>query len=268
MNQKKVNILNKQGSKQFNILNMKPFIKLSKKQHKLSSRLNYVYGLEYKKRLYRQNLVNNLAYNSFKKNETKLFANKCNFFHINNNIIPFCSITKYSAFLNNSNVWPIQKQTTALKVYPQSSTFWSYSLDKLDLISTDTVNQSLTTPINNNKKNKRWTAGFVRVRKLRQYYSKQLQNRNKLLYWLGYPSFGNLRKILNKIYRHNHSKFITWSIIKFLDSLWSNVIVKTNFVFNSSASPNIIKQKKGRYNGFIMHRAYGFCQPGDIVYKQ
>ena len=209
----------------------------------------------------------NISY--FKNYKTKLFNNK-NSPYTNYDIVPFSSITKYSAFLSNSNLWPIQKQTTALKVYPQSSTFWSYSLNKLDLISTDTVNQSLTTPINNNnnKKNKRWTAGFVRVRKLRQYYSKQLQNRNKLLYWLGYPSFGNLRKILNKIYRHNHSKFITWSIIKFLDSLWSNVIVKTNFVFNSSASPNIIKQKKGRYNGFIMHRAYGFCQPGDIVYKQ
>ena len=61
---------------------------------------------------------------------------------------------------------------------------------------------------------------------------------------------------------------MTWSIIKFLDSLWSNIIIKTNFVFNSSASPTLIKQKKGRYNGFIIHNIYSFCEPGDIVYKK
>lgn len=275
MNAKKINLLNKQGSKQFLTLNMKPFVKLTKKQHRSSARHNYLYGLEYKKRLYKQNLINNLTFNHFKPNIEYLKKFKPNQYYLSpyNNIVPLSSITKYSAFLNNSNLWSIQKQTTALKVFPQSSISWLYSSDKLMSSSLSTLNEdkiefiSKKIDINVNKKNKLWTAGFVRVRKLRQYYSKQLQSTNKLLYWMGYPSFKELKKIMNKIYIYNNSTSNVWSIITFLDSLWPNILIKSDFVYNSSASSNLIKQKKCRYNGLILKKTYSFCNPGDIIYK-
>lgn len=271
MNTRKINLLNKQGSKQFNILNMKPFVKLTKKQYRSSSRLNYIYGLEYKKRLHRQNLINNLTYNNFGANisyfqnwKQKSMNNK---YHLNsyNSIVPFSSTTKYSAFMNNSNLWAIQKQTTALRVFPQSSSFWLHSSDKLESIFTKMLSKNSMTIMN--RKNKLWTAGFVKVRKLRLYYTKQLQNTNKLLYWLGRPSSKNLRKILNNICMNNNSNILTWSVIKFIDSLWSNILVKTNFVYNSSASCSLVKQRKARFNGFTINRMYSFSKPGDIIYK-
>jgi ribosomal protein S4 len=121
---------------------------------------------------------------------------------------------------------------------------------------------------NINKKNKLWTAGFVKIRKLRQYYGKQLQSTNKLLYWLGDPSYRQLRKALNKIYTHAYSNIMPWSIIQFLDSLWTNLQIKANFVYYSSASPNVLKQKKMRYNGLIIQRPYGFCEAGDLIYTK
>jgi hypothetical protein len=265
---KKISLLNKQGSKQFNILNMKPCVKLTKKQHKQSSRLNYVYGLEFQKKLYRQNLIRLQNYNSFDSN-IQCFKNGKNLFSRVTCVekeYAFSSITSYSSFLNNSSLWPIQKQTTALKVFPQSSLFWLYSLYQLDSVFTRSPDQDSMSNIN--KKNKLWTAGFVKIRKLRQYYGKQLQSTNKLLYWLGDPSYRQLRKALNKIYTHAYSNIMPWSIIQFLDSLWTNLQIKANFVYYSSASPNVLKQKKMRYNGLIIQRPYGFCEAGDLIYTK
>lgn len=296
MMSKKMSLLNKQGSKQFAISNMKPFVKLTKKQYRLSSRLNYIYALEFKKKLYRQNIYNNLLHNSFKKNyqyfqdynQPRNLKINPYYNHTYHNIVPFSSISKYNAFLTSSNLWAIQKQTTALKVVPLSSSFWLYSLNKLDSILASVFLKEITPNVSTsrivgkaftysdftkrvalkvNRKNKLWTAGFVRVRKLRQYHARQLQNTNKLLYWLGYPSLRSVKKIINKIHTHHNFHFMTWSLIRFLDSLWFNTLVKTNFVYNASASSSFIKRKKGRYNGFVIKNMNTFCQSGDLIYK-
>lgn len=272
MTNKRLSLLNRQGSKKFNTQNMKPFIKLTKKQYKATTGYNYLYALEYKKRLYRQNLVKNLLKQNFKENSiffkklyNKLETNKINFMS-SYNMIPLLTITKYNSFLTNSSLWAIQKQTTALKVFPQSSSFWLYSLDQIQLHSVN--NQENEIEQNINRKNKLWTAGFVRVRKLRQYYTRQLQNTQKLLYWLGFPTFKKLNSLTNRIFNHNRRlDSMVWSMIQFLDTLWPNIIIKSNFIYNSSAGPSLIKQKKICVNGFFTKNTYTFSRPADIFYK-
>ena len=271
MNHKNIPLLNRQGSKRFNVCNMRPFVKLTKKQYKSSSRLNYVYALEYKKKLYRQNLINNLLYNSFQKNKLyfdQLYKKQNNHMkkpYLNlENMKPFLHLNRYCAFLNGSSLWAIQKQTTALKVFPQSSLFWAHALDHLDSnFRKVSINKE-----NINRKHKLWTAGFVRIRKLRLYYTRQLQSTQKILYWLGDPSLRKLKHIVNQIDNHNaRPNSMVWSIICFLDSLQSNILIKSNFVYNSSASPNVIKQKAINLNGFLLHNAYSFSKPANILYK-
>ena len=280
-----VTLLNKQGSKRYNVYNMRPFVKLTKKQYRSSGRYNYIYAVEYKKKLYRQNVLSNVLYNCFQKDKIyyKNFFKRENIYNKNkyhfnrSHILPFASIAKYSAFLNGSSLWSIQRQTTALQVFPQSSSFWLYSLDMLEtnfLRIAPSAELSLTLQgdkKNINRKNTLWTAGFVRIRKLRQYYKRQLCSTQKLLYWYSYASYKKINKTIQKIYQYNRGTktHIIWSIISLLDSLWTNIIVKSNFVYTSSASSFKIKQKIISTNGFIIKkgpfRTKG--KPGDIFYK-
>jgi hypothetical protein len=266
-------LLHKQGSKHYNIHNLRPYVKLTKKQYKNTSRNNYIFALEYKKKLYRQNILNNLVYNNFMQNRfaiqtlyNKSIYKKDKYYFNNYYEIPFSSIQKYHSVLNGFSLWAIQKQTTALRVFPQSSALWLSSLNTLE---TD-LSKPLDTICdkNTNRKNKLWTAGFVRVRKLRQYYSRQLQSTEKLLYWYNYASVTKIQKIINKVYTHNKgTNHVIWNIICFLDSLWTNILLKSNFVYNTSASLNSMKQNTIIRNGVFLKNPTTLCKPGDIFQK-
>jgi hypothetical protein len=268
-----ISLLHKQGSKHYNIRNLKPYVKLTKKQYKNTSRTNYIYALEYRKKIYRQNILNNLVYKSFIQNKfylQKLYKKtvyKKDKYYFNRYYgIAFSSIPKYNTFLNGFSLWAIQKQTTALKVFPQSSALWLSSLHKLE---SDLSNPFLTVlEKNTNRKNKLWTAGFVRIRKLRQYYTRQLQSTEKLLYWYNYTSYKKIQKIINKIYNHNKgTNHILWSIICFLDSLWSNMLLKSNFVYSASGSFHSIKQNAILRNGSLNKKPICLSNPGDLFQK-
>lgn len=336
MNRKNT-LLNKQGSKRFNVYNMRPFVKLTKKQYRSTTYPLYVFALEYKKKLYRQNLIHTVLYNSFKHNMCintldlqsqwkeprkglKQACGSFEAFHKKSNPIlirasqrlraqrlrgfglkgltpvgfrktskarlylsstkktPFILKNTYSAFLNGYSLWAIQKQTTARKVFSQTSVSWLYSLDYLEssfceaLLAYSNI-QQIKKKAAINRKNKLWTAGFVRIRKLRQYYARQLISTHKILYWYNYPSSRKINMVINTIYNHiiGPEKLLpsVWSIISYLDSLWPNIMVKSNLVYNSSASINYIKSKKTNVNGFILNKPFTISCPGDIItYKK
>jgi hypothetical protein len=269
-----LSLLHKQGSKHYNIHNLRPYVKLTKKQYKNSSRNNYIYVLEYRKKLYRQNIINNVIYTSFMQNKfylkklyNKNVYKKDKYYFNSYYQIPFSSIARYTTFLNGFSLWAVQKQTTALKVFPQSSALWLSSLNKLE--------SELSKPFlkildkNTNRKTKLWTAGFVRIRKLRQYYTRQLLSTEKLLYWYNYSSYNKIQKIINKIYSNNKgTKHIIWKIVCCLDSIWSNVLLKSNFVYNTSASFNRFKQSEIIRNGFVVTKPISFSKPGDLFTKK
>lgn len=269
-----ISLLHKQGSKHYNIHNLRPYVKLTKKQYKNSSRHNYIYALEYRKKLYRQNIINNVVYKSFMQNKfylEKLYKKnvyKKDKYYFNSYYqIPCSPIPRYTTFLNGFSLWAIQKQTTALKVLPQTSALWLSSLNKLE---SDLSKPFLTTlEKNTNRKTKLWTAGFVRIRKLRQYYTRQLQSTEKLLYWYNYTSYNKIQKIINKIYSHHKgTNHLIWNIVCHLDSLWSNVLLKSNFVYNTSASFNRFKQNEILRNGFLAKNPIAFSKPGDLFQKK
>ena len=273
-NSKKTSLLHKQGSKYYNINNVTPYVRLTKKQYKNSSRNNYVYALEYKKKLYKQNIINNVMYTNFLQNKfylKKLYkrniSKKDKYYFNQYYQTPFLCIAKYNTFLNGFSLWAIQKQTTALKVFPQSSALWLFSLNKLE---SDMSKPLLSISDKNiNRKNKLWTAGFVRIRKLRQFYSRQLQSTEKLLYWYNYTSYTKMQKIINKVYSHNKGNHqMIWNIICFLDSLWVNIVLKSNFVYNPSASFNKLKKNAIIRNGFINKKPTTFSKPGDFFQKE
>ncbi len=271
MTRKNVSLLHKHGAKRFNIHNMKPFVKLTKKQYKYCTRYNVFYALEYKKRLYRQNLLKSLSMTNVYKN-INYFRNLYKIKQLYRKVfiskilaIPYCDLSKYSSFYSGSNLWAIQKQTTAYKVFPQSRSFWFFSVYQI-------INEN-NCPISTEEKNlpqkkPSWTAGFVKVRKLRQYYARQLQSTKKYLYWYGSPSFRTYKKRCMRIYNHNRKTVSQiWSKIMYLESLWTNILVKSNFVFNSSASSQLIKRKKCAVNGVNTKMVYTFCKPADLFYK-
>ena len=268
-----ISLLHKQGSKNYNIHNLKPYVKLTKKQYKNTSRNNYIYALEYRKKLYRQNIINNIVYKSFMQNKyylknlyNKNVYKKDKYYFNSYYQITFSSIARYTTFLSSFSLWAIQKQTTALKVFPQSSALWLSSLNKLE----SELSKPFLTILdkNTNRKTKLWTAGFVRIRKLRQYYTRQLQNTEKLLYWYNYSSYNKIQKIINKIYSNNKgTKHIIWKIVCCLDSIWSNVLLKSNFVYNTSASFSRFKQNEIIRNGFVAKKPISFSKPGDLFRK-
>jgi hypothetical protein len=269
---KKNNKLFYKQNKKYSIMyNMKQSSIITKKTQMMCKRLARVYALEYRRKFHKQNLMYSLLNNplhSHFKDKLSLKLNK----HIlqkNDHIFLYKNtsktiLSKYNAFLHGSSLWALQKQTTARKVFPQTSILWNSNY--IEALQHYNNPEFIVDNLKISSK-KLWAVGFVKIRKLRQYFGNQLHSRKKFMYWLNILNYKQYNKYINLVYTQKIYKPNIWAIPSFTDTLWSNILVKSGFLLNTSSTHNMVKRRKFLKNGTFLNKSYSFIKPGSIFHK-